>query len=150
MPLSRLVLATLLLAACREEAPQAMLFDAARDSVADLAAARAEARATGRRILLEVGYNACPWTRKMDGLLTTDRELATLVAERFVHVRVNRTDEQPNATLLGQLPEIPGVPHFFVLDADGRLLHSQETGALEVGDRHDRAKVLAFLTRWAR
>jgi hypothetical protein len=86
----------------------------------------------------------------MDGLITTDDELDALVHRSYVHLRVNRSDEQPNADFLAQFPPIPGVPHFFVLDADGEVLHSQDTGLLEVGDRHDRAKVLAFLTQWAR
>jgi hypothetical protein len=36
-----------------------------------------------------------------------------------------------------------------VLDADGRLLVTQETGVLESGQGHDPVKVLAFLATWA-
>jgi hypothetical protein len=36
-----------------------------------------------------------------------------------------------------------------VLDASGALVHSQDTGVLESGNGYDKARVLAFLTRWA-
>ena len=45
-----------------------------------------------------------------------------------------------------------GLPVLVVLDADGRPLATQDTGALEKGDgtvAHDPAKVLAFLAHWA-
>ena len=46
-------------------------------------------------------------------------------------------------------PGIRGYPHLFVLDASGALVHSQDTGVLESGNGYDKARVLAFLTRWA-
>lgn len=36
-----------------------------------------------------------------------------------------------------------------IIDSKGKLLHSQDTGALESGDHHDRDKVLTFLKKWA-
>ena len=43
-----------------------------------------------------------------------------------------------------------GLPVLVVLDAAGRPLTTQDTGALEDGKTaHDPAKVLAFLRRWA-
>jgi hypothetical protein len=50
---------------------------------------------------------------------------------------------------LSRYPKIPGYPHLFVLDSTGKFLHSQGTGELEVGDHHDREKVLSFLKAWA-
>ncbi|NTV74345.1 MAG: thioredoxin, partial [Holophaga sp.] len=38
--------------------------------------------------------------------------------------------------------------HLFVLDADGKVLHSQDTGVLEEGKGYSREKVTAFLTAW--
>jgi hypothetical protein len=37
-----------------------------------------------------------------------------------------------------------------VLDADGKPLVTQDTGALESGDHHDPTKVMTFLTEWQR
>ena len=36
-----------------------------------------------------------------------------------------------------------------VLDADGKLLHSQFTGELEKGEGYDRKKFFDFLKQWA-
>lgn len=40
-----------------------------------------------------------------------------------------------------------GVPFLTVLDAQGKPVTQQETGALETGDKHDPAKVMAFLAK---
>lgn len=34
-------------------------------------------------------------------------------------------------------------------DADGKLLHSQDTGVLESGKSYDLKKLMSFLKRWA-
>ena len=41
-----------------------------------------------------------------------------------------------------------GLPVLLVLNDEGRILTTQETGALEKGAAHDPAKILAFLGRW--
>jgi hypothetical protein len=61
---------------------------------------------------------------------------------------VNFSQENKNEEVLSRYPKIPGYPHFFVLDKDGKFLHSQSTGDLEEGDHHDRKKVLEFLEEW--
>jgi thiol:disulfide interchange protein len=129
--------------------PEVQRFDPARDPEADLAAAMQTAAASGKRILLEVGGNWCPWTRRLDGLLETDAAITAALAAGYVQLRVHRSKDQPNEAFLARFPKVPGVPHLFVLDAQGKLLHSQDTGALEAGDRHDPAKVLAFLRVWS-
>jgi hypothetical protein len=64
-------------------------------------------------------------------------------------VKINYSPENKNQKVLRQFPKIPGYPHFFVLDGNGKLLHSQNTGELESGKHHDREKVFAFLRKWA-
>jgi hypothetical protein len=46
-------------------------------------------------------------------------------------------------------PTCFGLPVLVVLDAEGKVLTTQDTGKLEEGDHHDPAKVLAFLNQWA-
>ncbi len=58
------------------------------------------------------------------------------------------SDENNNAEFLSEYPEIPGYPHFFVLDQDGTLLHSQGTGELESGRGYDEDLFIAFLNAW--
>ena len=65
-------------------------------------------------------------------------------------MKVNYSKENKNEEVLSQYPRIAGYPHLFVLDSDGKLLHSQDTGELESGDHHDRDKVFNFLKEWAK
>jgi hypothetical protein len=65
-------------------------------------------------------------------------------------VKVNFSEENKNEKVLSRYPKIEGYPHIFVLEKNGKLLHSQDTGLLESGDHHDHDKVLAFLKKWAR
>ena len=63
-------------------------------------------------------------------------------------MKVNYCPENKNETFLSHYPEIPGYPHFFVLNSKGEFLHSQGTGELESGDGHDPNKIKDFLEAW--
>jgi hypothetical protein len=75
--------------------------------------------------------------------------VADFLHEKFVVVKINLSKENENTDFLSQHLKIPGYPHFFVLDSDGKFLHSHGTGELEAGQGHDHDKVLAFLKKWA-
>lgn len=124
-------------------------YDPARDADQDIDDAVAEAARSGKRVLLEVGGEWCIWCHKLDAFWEQNPEIAALLDANFVMVKINFSPDNENEAVLSRYPEIPGYPHFFVLDADGSLLHSQDTGKLETGDRHDPEKVLAFLKKWA-
>jgi len=66
-----------------------------------------------------------------------------------VVLKVNYSDENENKDFLGKYPKIRGYPHLFVLDSDGKLLHSQGTAELEEGKGYNEQKVMAFLSKWA-
>ena len=68
--------------------------------------------------------------------------------QNYLIVKVNYSDENENEDLLKKYPEVPAYPHFFVLDSNGDLLHSQGTGELEKGDSYDEDVFLAFLNEW--
>ena len=130
-------------------AVQAGPFDASRDAARDLQAAKAEAKKSGRRILLDVGGNWCSWCRLMDRWYAEQKDVRELRDRNFVVLLVNYSPENKNEALLGQFPKITGYPHFFVLDASGKLLQSQDTGGLEDGKGYSRAKMRAFLQAWS-
>ena len=58
------------------------------------------------------------------------------------------SEENDNADFLSNYPKIPGYPHLFVLDRDGKFLHSQGTGELESGRGYDEELFSAFLDAW--
>ncbi len=124
-------------------------YDPARDAAEDIDAAVAEAARSGRRVLLEVGGEWCIWCHRLDDFWEQYPDIAELLDANFVMVKINFSPDNENKDVLSRYPEIPGYPHFFVLDADGSLLHSQDTGKLETGDHHDPDKVRAFLEEWA-
>ena len=123
-------------------------FDPARDAGKDLEAAKAEARRSGRRILLDVGGNWCPWCRKLDAFWEVQKDLKALRDKGFVFLMVNVSPENKNEAVLAAYPKVKGFPHLFVLDAQGRLLHSQDTGVLETGAEYSPEKLGDFLKAW--
>jgi thioredoxin-related protein len=123
-------------------------FDPARDSAKDLKAAQVEAQKTGRRIILDVGGNWCPWCHKLHAFWEAEKDVKALRDKNFVFVMVNYSPDNRNEAFLGQFPKVKGYPHLFVLDAKGKLLHSQNTGELEEGAGYSRARLEAFLKAW--
>ena len=129
--------------------PHTEKFDATRDAARDIQSAIQYAGRTHRRILLDVGGEWCVWCRRLDSLFASHNELREFLHSHYVVVKVNYSKENKNETVLARYPKVPGYPHFFVLEADGTLLKSQDTGALELGKGHDPVKVMAFLKTWA-
>ena len=124
-------------------------FDPTRDAVKDIADAIVEAKRTGKRILLDVGGDWCIWCHKLDSFFEENQDINEFLHENFIVVKINYSKENKNEAVLSQYPKVAGYPHLFVLDSDGILLHSQNTGDLESGDHHDRDKIFTFLKAWA-
>ena len=118
------------------------------DPFADLDAAKADAAATGRRILVEVGGDWCSWCHILDAYLEDNADVRAAFARSFLVLRVNWSPENENHAFLDAFPEITGYPHFFVLDAEGTLLHSQNTAELEEGPSYDHAAMMRFAEDW--
>jgi thioredoxin-related protein len=129
--------------------PGSLGYDPEADPAADREAAVAEARATGRRVLMVVGGEWCPWCHVLERFVKGDEAIHEQWKRSFVTLKVHWDREQPNEDFLGQYPSIQGYPHIFVLESDGTLLHSQDTAELEDGDSYSVDLVAAFLARWA-
>jgi hypothetical protein len=124
-------------------------YDPDADPDADLDAAVAEARATGRRILMVVGGDWCSWCHTLDRFVKGNETIHERWTRGYVTLKVHWDREHPNEDFLSRYPEIEGYPHIFVLDADGTLLHSQNTAELEEGESYSPDLMSAFLKRWA-
>jgi len=124
-------------------------YDVTRSPADDLAEAITAAQATHKRILLEIGGAWCIWCHKLDYFFAQHSDAATFLDQHYITVKVNYSPENENTAFLAQYPPVAGYPHLFVLESDGALLHSQNTGDLESGDHHDYDKVMAFLRQWA-
>jgi thioredoxin-related protein len=136
----------------REAAPKytpVTEYDPKRNAAQDIQAAIKEAQRTNKRILLEVGGEWCGWCHTLDRFFQVNSDLLLLQDKNFVTVKINFSGDNENKELLSGYPPIPGYPHIFVLDAEGKLLHSQDTSALESGKSYNLEKLTAFLTNWA-
>lgn len=123
-------------------------FDPKRDPAKDIAAAVKIAQKQNKRILLDVGGEWCGWCHKLDKFFKEDKEIAATLKAKFVVVKVNFSQENENKAVLGKYPAAEGYPHLYVLDKNGKFLHSQGTGELETGDHHDHDKFMAFFKKW--
>jgi thioredoxin-related protein len=152
----RLALCVLLLTivpiGCRQAQPtvtySVAVYDPARDPAADLAAAVELARATDKRILLQVGGDWCKWCHRLDDYVAAQPAVATAIGKNFIIMKVNSSDENRNEEFLSHYSKVLGYPHWFVLDRDGKLVHSQGTADLEAGDSYSQPALLQFVDQW--
>jgi thioredoxin-related protein len=146
------LLVSFLALGCRPAAPVVTysvdVYDPTRDPIADLAATMAQAKSSGKRILVQVGGDWCSWCHRLDAFIKSEPALAQALGENFVLMKVNYSDANHNEAFLSQYPEISGYPHWFVLDADGKLIHSQDTAELEAGESYNRPAILMFIDQW--
>jgi len=123
-------------------------YDPKRDAASDIQDALAEADRTGKRVLLEVGGQWCGWCHTMDRFFEENPSLLELREQYFIMVKINYSPENQNTEALSKYPTIPGYPHLFVLDSNGKLLHSQDTSKLESGRSYDLDRFVLFLKKW--
>jgi thiol:disulfide interchange protein len=121
----------------------------ARDAEKDIQDAINEAKRTGKRVLLDVGGEWCVWCHILDRFFEANPMLMKFREQNFIMTKINFSPENENKKVLSRYGEIPGFPHLFVLDSDGKLLHSQGTAELEKGKSYDLEELFSFLKKWA-
>jgi thiol:disulfide interchange protein len=136
-------------AAAPDTHPLPVKFDPARDTDRDVETALKMARATRRRVLVEVGGEWCTWCHIMDRFFAANPDLKRVRDANFIWLKVNYSKENPNQALLARWPKVAGYPHLFVFDPDGRVLQSQDTSTLEAGKDYDQNAFRAFLVEWS-
>jgi len=124
-------------------------FDPARNPADDLKQSITEAQRSGRRIILDVGGDWCIWCHRIDDFIAKNDEINSFLNKNFIVVKINFSKENKNEDFLSKYPQIPGYPHFFVLEKNGGLLHSQNTDKLEQNKGYSKDEMMAFLKKWA-
>lgn len=126
-------------------------YDDAADAEREIDQALARARARDKRVLVVFGANWCSWCRRLEHVLQSHPAVSRALTDGFevVHVSTGARRSGKNAAINARYgdPIQHGLPVFVVLDGTGEIVMTQETGSLEVDDRHDPEKVLAFLAR---
>ena len=137
----------------KKEAPKETpkIYNPAADAKAEIAAAVKTAQAQHKNVLLQIGGNWCIWCLRFNELVTTDLMLNKYMNDNFVVLHVNWSPENKNEKVLADLgyPQRFGFPVFVVLDGKGTRLHTQNSGYLEEGKGHSKAKVMEFFQGWA-
>lgn len=122
------------------------------DARQEIAAALQQAKAEQKHLVLMIGGNWCRWCRMFERFRLSDSRVDSLVKRDFVWLHVNYSKENKNPELMKALsyPQRFGFPVFVILDAEGKLLHTQQSGYLESGEGYSTEKVLDFLHQWRR
>ncbi|MBK7865879.1 MAG: thioredoxin family protein [Ignavibacteriales bacterium] len=123
-------------------------FDPTKNPSEDLKIAVKTATAENKRILLDVGGEWCIWCHRIDEFIETNEDVKSSLTSAFVILKVNYSKENKNEEFLGKFPTIEGYPHFFVLENDGSLTVSQNTGDLEDGKSYSKEKFLEFVAKY--
>ena len=118
----------------------------------------AKAKAEGKFVVCQVGGNWCIWCLRFADFITNDTTISKAIDENFEYIHVNynpRKSEgaekaQQAAALMKRLDNCGrfGFPVFVVLNADGKVLHIQDSSFLEEGQSYNQEKVLRFFKNW--
>lgn len=124
-------------------------YDPKRSPEEDLKMTIEQAEKGKKRILLVVGGEWCSWCHLMDDYFKKNSKVATALADGFVIMKVNMSQDNRNETFLSKYKKKSiAYPHIFVLETNGKLIHSQGTGELEEGRGYNEKLVMEFLAEW--
>jgi len=112
--------------------PVAKPYDVSADAHAQVTAAFAEARRTGKNVLLDFGANWCPDCRMLTAVLALP-QVAPWVEDHFVEVRVNVDRFNVNMDIPARYGvKVTAIPAVLIVTPDGKLLNAD--GARELGN----------------
>jgi len=134
------------------------IYDESIDPMEQIDKAVAKAKAQGKHVVCQVGGNWCRWCLMFADYITKDAEISSMIDDNFIYIHVNynpreRADEakaQKNAKLLKRLknPGRFGYPVFVILDAEGKVIHIQDSSFLEQDNSYNKEKVMRFFRNW--
>jgi len=124
-------------------------YDESLDAMVQIKDAVEKASAEGKNVICQVGGNWCKWCLWFADYITTDQDIAKVVADNFVYIHVNFSPKNKNEKAMEFFgnPKL-GYPFFVVLNGKGEILKVQESACLEEGQGYNKEKVLAFFNSW--
>ncbi|WP_295439510.1 thioredoxin family protein [uncultured Prevotella sp.] len=128
------------------------------DPMEQIDEALVKAKANGKYVVCQVGGNWCPWCLRFADFAEKNQIVNKVINDNFVYIHVNYNprkaggEEAANkaAKLMQRLdnPARFGFPVFVVLDANGKVLHTQDSSFLEEEKSYNEKKVLRFFNNW--
>ena len=139
-----------LLSAITFSQDQTKLYKPDADAKAELKSSIAKAKAESKHVLIQLGGNWCPWCIKFHQFATTEAKVDSIIKADYIYMLLNYSKENKNLDVLKSLqnPQRFGYPVFVILDGNGKLLHTQDSGLLELDKGYDARKVITFLKGW--
>ena len=125
------------------------LYDEQVDPKTEIAAGLRQAKAEHKRVILDFGGDWCGDCQVLD-IYFHDVQNADLLNKNFVvvHVFIGQMDKNLELAQGYGVPIAKGVPALAVLDANGKVLHAQSSGAFADMRHMDPAAVHDFLLHW--
>lgn len=126
------------------------VYDENIDPMVQIDAALARAKSAHHYVVCQVGGNWCPWCLRFADFVVNDSSVNALVTDNFefIHVNYPRRNAMPELKQRLNNPERFGFPVFVVLDADGNVIHIQDSSFLEEGKGYNKEKVIRFFKNW--
>lgn len=134
------------------------VYDETLNPIEQIDQALSRAQAEGKFVICQVGGNWCPWCLRLADFITNDAEINQMIEDNFVWIHVNyrpgKRGDESRAELERQMlrrlgnPSRFGYPVLVVLDAQGTVIHTQDSAFLEEGKSYNADKVKSFLKRW--
>ena len=147
----RLLISSIAVLAVACSKPPSMGYDPALDPMTQLGGAKLQAQQSHKLILIMAGGDWCRWCHALHDFIHDNPNIDTSLDATFVRVKVYVGEDNLNEAFFSTLPAAPGVPHFWVLAADGTMLESVDTEQFETeDDDYDAGKLAAFIERWQR
>ncbi|HET7868186.1 MAG TPA: thioredoxin family protein [Burkholderiaceae bacterium] len=111
-----------------------------------LEAALTQARASNKKVLVIAGGDWCRWCLILERFVAANPDVKSALDGSFVVVKVYVGEKNRNTAFFAKLPKAQGYPHFWVLNPDGNVAASVNTGPLEKGpDSYDKERFLQFI-----
>ena len=134
------------------------VYDEELNQMTQIDKALAEASASNKFVICQVGGNWCPWCLRFAAFIENDVDISKMVGNNFVYIHVNYNPHNVSSPELKEStdqmmkrlgsPGRFGFPVFVVLDQEGRVIHTQDSSFLELGNSYDKEKVMRFFECW--
>lgn len=113
------------------------------------------ARQSNRNVICQVGGNWCIWCLRFADFIEKDSTISEVIDQHYIYTHINYPRR---GSTLGDItqqvmkrlgnPARFGFPVMVVLNANGEVLHIQDSSFLEEGKGYNKEKTLRFLRCW--
>ena len=144
------IVAAVMMIANTASAQVKKVYDEKIDPMVQIDNALAKAKMEHHYVVCQVGGNWCPWCLRFADFVVNDSVVNSFVTDNFefIHVNYPRRNAMPQLKQRLNNPERFGFPVFVVMDADGKVLHIQDSSFLEDGKGYSQEKVVRFFKNW--